>query len=161
MFGLSDARQLHVQWTVRLPHRKPVFSRGACGFRVGNRKRDDAFLARINDSVACTWSHFLSDIGALTVGSTTMNARCYGCEMASDPSDRKHVLIINHVYQLPVGRGHRLLANGVVGHVVGSWQIDGIWSVMSGTPLSATLSTGAGGWFTCGWKVSSKSSRLR
>jgi hypothetical protein len=96
----------------------------------------------LTTSVAYTWSHFLSDIGALTVGSTTMNARCYRCEMASDPSDRKHVLIINHVYQLPVGRGHRLLANGVVGHVVGSWQIDGIWSVMSGTPLSATLATG-------------------
>lgn len=96
----------------------------------------------LNTSVAYTWAHFLSDIGALTVGSTTMNARCYGCEMASDPSDRTHVLIVNHVYELPVGRGHNVLSHGVMGQVVGNWQLDGIWSVMTGTPLSATLATG-------------------
>ncbi len=96
----------------------------------------------LTSSVAYTWSHFLSDIGALTVGSTTMNARCYRCEMASDPSDRKHVLIVNHVYELPFGHGHPWLATGVLGQVVGNWQVDGIWSVMTGTPVSATLATG-------------------
>jgi hypothetical protein len=96
----------------------------------------------LTSSVSYTWSHFLSDIGALTVGSTTMNARCYGCEMASDPSDRTHVLIINHVYELPFGHGHPWLSSGVLGQVVGNWQVDGIWSVMTGTPLSATLATG-------------------
>lgn len=96
----------------------------------------------LTTSVAYTWAHFLTDIGALTVGSTTMNARCYGCEMASDPSDRRHVLIVNHVYELPVGRGHNVLSHGVMGQVVGNWQIDGIWSVMTATPLSATLATG-------------------
>jgi len=29
-----------------------------------------------------------------------------------------------------------------LGQVVGNWQVDGIWSVMTGTPLSATLATG-------------------
>jgi hypothetical protein len=96
----------------------------------------------LTTSVAYTWSHFLTDIAALTVGSTTMNARCYGCEMASDPTDRKQVLIVNHVYQLPFGHGHPWLSTGVLGAVVGNWQIDGIWSIMSGTPLSATLATG-------------------
>ena len=96
----------------------------------------------LNSSVSYTWAHFLSDIGALTVGSTTMNARCYRCEMASDPSDRKHVLVLNHVYELPFGRGHQWLTTGIAGQVVGNWQIDGIWSVMSGTPVSATLATG-------------------
>jgi hypothetical protein len=96
----------------------------------------------LTSSVAYTWSHFLTDIGALTVGSTTMNARCYGCEMASDPSDRRHVLIVNHVYELPLGKGHPYLSTGVLGQVVGNWQVDGIWSVMTGTPLSATLATG-------------------
>ncbi len=96
----------------------------------------------LTSAVSYTWSHFLSDIGALTVGSATMNARCYRCEMASDPSDRKHVLVINHVYELPFGQGHPWLATGVLGQVVGNWQIDGLWSVMSATPVSATLATG-------------------
>ncbi len=96
----------------------------------------------LTTSVAYTWSHFLTDVGQITGGSTTMNARCYGCEMASDPSDRKHVLIVNHVYELPFGHGHSWLGTGVLGQVVGNWQVDGIWSVMSGTPLSATLATG-------------------
>ena len=59
-----------------------------------------------------------------------------------DPSDRRHVLIINHVYELPLGHGHPWLATGILGQVVGNWQVDGIWSVMTGTPLSATLATG-------------------
>jgi Carboxypeptidase regulatory-like domain/TonB dependent receptor/TonB-dependent Receptor Plug Domain len=96
----------------------------------------------LTSSVSYTWSHFLSDIGALTVGSTTMNARCYGCEMASDPSDRRHVLIVNHVYELPFGHGHSYLPTGPLAQVVGNWQVDGIWSVETGTPLSATLATG-------------------
>ncbi|MGA3237587.1 MAG: TonB-dependent receptor [Bryobacteraceae bacterium] len=96
----------------------------------------------LTTSVAYTYSHFLSDIAALTVGSTTQNPRCYGCDMASDPSDRTQVLIVNHVYELPLGHGHPYLSTGVLGQVVGNWQVDGIWSVMTGTPVQETLATG-------------------
>jgi hypothetical protein len=96
----------------------------------------------LNTSAAFTWSHYLDDVGQITGGSITQNPRCYGCDMADDSSDRKFVLIINHVYELPLGHGHPWLATGMLGQVVGNWQIDGIWSIMSGTPVADTLATG-------------------
>ena len=95
----------------------------------------------LTTSLAYTWAHFLTDIGALTGGATTENPRCWGCDMASDPSDRKQALIINHVYELPFGHGHQWLATGVVGQIVGNWQLDGIWSIFSGTPIQEELAT--------------------
>lgn len=96
----------------------------------------------LNTSVAFTWAHFLTDVGQITGGAITENPRCYGCDMANDPSDRKFVLIVNHVYELPFGHGHNWLSSGLLSQVVGNWQIDGIWSVMSGTPVQETLATG-------------------
>jgi hypothetical protein len=62
--------------------------------------------------------------------------------MANDPTDRRHVLIVNHVYELPLGHGHQYLATGALGKIVGNWQLSGIWSVMTGTYFTPTLATG-------------------
>jgi hypothetical protein len=96
----------------------------------------------LTTSVAYTWSHYLDDVGQITGGSNIMNARCYKCEMANDPADRRQVLIVNHVYELPLGRGHQHLATGALGQVVGNWQLSGIWSVETGTFFTPTLATG-------------------
>jgi hypothetical protein len=96
----------------------------------------------LTTSVAYTWSHYLNDIGQITGGSSVMNPRCYKCEMADDPSDRRHVLVVNHVYEPPLGHNHHYLSSGVLGHVVGNWQISGIWSLMTGTHFTPTLATG-------------------
>ena len=96
----------------------------------------------LTTSVAYTWAHYLSDIGQITGGSNIMNARCYSCEMANDPTDRRHVLIVNHVYEVPLGHGHQYLATGALGKIVGNWQLSGIWSLMTGTYFTPTLATG-------------------
>jgi hypothetical protein len=51
-------------------------------------------------------------------------------------------MIVNHVYELPFGRTHQYLSSGLLGQVIGNWQISGIWSVMTGTHFSPTLATG-------------------
>ena len=96
----------------------------------------------LTTSVAYTYSHYLNDIGQITGGSNIVNARCYKCEMADDPTDRRHVMIVNHVYELPFGHTHQYLSSGLLGQVIGTWQISGIWSVMTGTHFSPTLATG-------------------
>jgi len=65
--------------------------------------------------------------------------------------DRKHILNINGVYELPFGRGRRHMANAnaFVNGVLGGWQLSGIYSFISGSPLSigvpgATLGNGRG-----------------
>lgn len=65
--------------------------------------------------------------------------------------DRKHILNINTVYELPFGRGRKHMSdsNWFVNGLLGGWQLTGIYSFTSGGPLSigvpgATLGNGRG-----------------
>jgi hypothetical protein len=52
--------------------------------------------------------------------------------------DLTHNLVISYLYQLPFGKGKKILGNtnGVVDRVVGGWQIGGIQRYESGQPLA-------------------------
>ena len=65
--------------------------------------------------------------------------------------DRKHILNINTVYELPFGRGRRYLTDSkaIVNGLLGGWQLTGIYSFTSGAPLTigvpgSTLGNGLG-----------------
>jgi hypothetical protein len=49
-----------------------------------------------------------------------------------------HQFLANAIYQLPFGRGRKFLRNtrGVLGALVGGWQVNGIVKMSSGDPLS-------------------------
>lgn len=68
------------------------------------------------------------------------------------PNDRRHMLWINAVYELPIGRDKRYLnsLNPVVDALIGGWQISGINSFVSGVPLSISVpgATLGNGWGT-------------
>jgi len=57
--------------------------------------------------------------------------------------DRTHLLTISHVWQLPFGTGTNHLNRGWIGHIVGPWQIDGIFRYASGSPWTPTADSGA------------------
>jgi hypothetical protein len=94
-------------------------------------------------SVAYTWSHYLSDAPNINGGGNgpPQDARCFSCEWGNAPEDRRHVLTLNHVYELPFGTGRRWLNNGALGYVVGNWNLSGIWSLASGEHFTPTLAT--------------------
>lgn len=66
--------------------------------------------------------------------------------------DRRHILFINAVYELPFGRGRAYMSNvnRLVDAVLGGWQLSGINSFTSGAPLSimAPGATLGNGWDT-------------
>ena len=59
-------------------------------------------------------------------------------ERARSDFDRKQVLTIASVWDLPVGHGQHFLrdARGVVNQIIGGWQINSIYTFMSGEPFS-------------------------
>lgn len=61
----------------------------------------------------------------------------YPTEVISD-QDYPHRLSLSAIYELPFGNGHRFLTapNKVVSKLVSGWQVQGIYSFQSGTPLS-------------------------
>lgn len=50
--------------------------------------------------------------------------------------DLTHVLKANFNYDLPFGEHHRLSGNSLINHVIGGWNVAGIWTLQSGSPFS-------------------------
>jgi len=54
--------------------------------------------------------------------------------------DRTHNLEIYGVYGLPFGNGRRWASHGLLSQIVGGWQLNAIFSKLSGTPFTVTSS---------------------
>ena len=65
----------------------------------------------------------------------------YNFVRALSSNDRKHVLSINYIYQLPFLRNSRTL----LGNVLGNWQVSGVTYFRSGAPLSVVDATDTAG----------------
>ncbi|HEY3939601.1 MAG TPA: TonB-dependent receptor [Bryobacteraceae bacterium] len=54
--------------------------------------------------------------------------------------DREFAFVQSYVYQLPFGYGHRLVSSGPAAWILGNWQLSGILTAESGTPMTFTAS---------------------
>ncbi len=54
------------------------------------------------------------------------------------PSDfnRTNLFTLSHVWQLPFGPGSHYLSSGVLGHILGPWELNGIFHYASGMPYT-------------------------
>jgi hypothetical protein len=107
----------------------------------------------LTGTLAYTYSKYLADIGNINGGGNgpPQDARCVRCDWGPMPEDRRHVLVLNHVYELPFGPSRSYLNHGVLAQIAGNWNISGIWSIQSGDHFAPSLaaavsnSTGGGG----------------
>ena len=68
---------------------------------------------------------------------TPSDTRNWREERSRSDFDRRHVLTVNSIWELPVGRGQWLnVDNGVLNQIVGGWSVNGIYTFMSGEPFS-------------------------
>lgn len=88
-------------------------------------------------NMAYTFSKAMTDNG-----SDRSNAPQNPYDVASDyalsPLDRRHVLTVAYVYDIPVFKDQK----GFLGQTLGGWQLSGIYSYNTGTPLTVTSSLG-------------------
>jgi hypothetical protein len=54
--------------------------------------------------------------------------------------DRLHNYVLTGLYELPWGPGKRWLTEGLLGKLIGGWQVSGIFVAQSGVPLNITAS---------------------
>jgi hypothetical protein len=52
--------------------------------------------------------------------------------------DRRHILAVSHVWQLPFGAGSRYFTDGMAAKILGAWELNGIIRWATGTPFSVT-----------------------
>lgn len=109
-----------------------------------------AFSAGHAFNVAYTWGKALGNVGDnLSQGGGTaavrpQNAHDPGADYGRLIFDQNHRVVVNWVWELPAGVGKQHLNTGAVAHILGGWQMNGIWSSTSGAPLTVTASDQTG-----------------
>jgi hypothetical protein len=106
-------------------------------------KVEKRYSAGLTGTVAYTYSKYMSDGGNINGGGNgpPQNARCFACEWGPMPEDHRHILVVNHVYELPFGPRRRYLTSGWLSQIAGNWNVSGIWTVATGDHFTPTLGT--------------------
>ena len=88
-----------------------------------------------------TWAHSIND-GAIGGGEANgqENVNCRQCDKGDSVTDVRHNVTANAVYELPFGPGKAYLHDaGVLGKIVGGWEISTLGTWHTGHPLTANL----------------------
>jgi hypothetical protein len=88
-----------------------------------------------------TFSHSIND-GAVGGGEASgqQNVNCRQCDKGPSVFDIRHNVTINSTYELPFGPGKTYLHDqGVLGKIVGGWELSGIGTWHTGHPLTVGL----------------------
>lgn len=89
-----------------------------------------------------TWSHSIND-GSVGGGESNgpENVNCLACDKGPSVFDIRHNFTTSAVYELPVGPGKQFLnQSGVLGKILGGWQLSGIGLFHTGHPLTVQMS---------------------
>jgi hypothetical protein len=103
----------------------------------------------LNFGVAYTWSHAIDNAGSQYDRQTLDEHNLFRWR-GNSSLDRRHMLILNYVYDLPFFKN----AAGWLKNAFGGWQVSGITTFMTGTPLNigcglSGLESGVGGGVKC------------
>jgi len=125
----------------------PVFDTGIDWFRSTGSSNYNSLQARFEKrfskglqfQASYTWAHSLDIASNANLGPTQNNSdfrdfRIPQQEYGNSDFDVRNRLVINSIYELPIGRGKHFLgdAQGVMNQIVGGWQVANIISISSG-----------------------------
>lgn len=79
-----------------------------------------------------TWSHTMA-------GDISQNNTILAPEKALSPEDLRHRFFLSSVWDLPFGRERQWLTSGILGHVVGGWQLSPIFTAQTGLPFTPAV----------------------
>ena len=88
-----------------------------------------------------TWSHSIND-GSVGGGESSgpENVNCLECDKGPSVFDIRHNVTVNAVYELPFGPGKTFLNSpGVMGKILGGWQLSGLGLWHTGHPLTVSM----------------------
>jgi len=125
---------------------------GANHYNSGQLKIERRFSEGLSFMLSYAFSKNISEAGGDSIWSTPTPFAPAGYNRGRASYDHTHILASNFVWEVPVGRGHKLGANmnRVANTVIGGWEFSGIYLFSSGDPLtfSAPGATLGNGWGT-------------
>jgi len=88
-------------------------------------------------NLAYTWSKNLTDNQSSSVSAAPQDANNIRAEYGRAVLDRRHVLSVNYIYELPFFQAQ----SDLVGKLLGGWQASGIVSYATGLPFTVSSSS--------------------
>jgi len=119
---------------------KPIFNSNYHSLQVQATHR---FTDVSQVNLSYTWSKNLTD-NQTDRSTAPQNTFDVPAEYGRAQLDRRHILTVNYIYELPFFKDQ----SGFVGKVLGGWQLSGIATYQSGLPFTPTV--GAGLWDPAG-----------
>ncbi len=113
---------------------------GASWYNALQLKVERRFERGLSYGVAYAFARNIDEFGASITDSPTPFAPP-GYERGRSQQERRHVLTINSIWELPVGRGHAIgsAMHPALDRLAGGWQLSGIYNFTSGDPLTFTV----------------------
>ncbi|MBL8211317.1 MAG: TonB-dependent receptor [Bryobacterales bacterium] len=114
-------------------------------------RMEKRYSAGFTASFAYTYSKYMANGTNINGGGNgaPQDFRCTRCEWGPMPEDRNHIAVVNHNWELPFGKGRRFVSSGLASHIIGNWNLTGIWTMSTGEKFTATaaaaVSNSAGG----------------
>ncbi|MBI1899394.1 MAG: TonB-dependent receptor, partial [Acidobacteria bacterium] len=119
-----------------------------------NIKIEKRFSHGLNFLGNYTWSKFIDDVPAgFEIGAVSGGMQNYydrRAEKALSGNDVRNRFVWSSVYEIPVGRGRRWLAEGPAALLAGGWNIGAIVTLQDGSPVGLTVQTNTTNAFTPG-----------
>jgi hypothetical protein len=112
------------------------------------------FSAGLSLQSSFTWSKTLTDADSILPGinggiSQIQNPADLNSEKALSSQDVPYMFTAAFLYELPFGRGKRLLNHGIGSAILGGWQIGGVLRYQTGVPISFGCANGIPDWQNC------------
>jgi hypothetical protein len=130
---------------------------GISNYHAGVLGVEKRFSRGFSLNATYTWSKFLNntDDGGSAVGETGVSAiysNYYdrGADYGPSSNDIPHRFTLSSVYELPFGRGHRLLSHHWAGRLLGNWSLSVVSLLQTGAPLTVTTNTNTSNSFAAG-----------
>jgi len=94
------------------------------------------FVNRFALGAAYTWGHTISNLPITSFTNGTTDPFNFNLDRGDADLDRRQMLVVNGVYELPSFNGH----SSAVRYILGGWQFSGIGSFIDGNPINVTTS---------------------
>jgi hypothetical protein len=111
---------------------KPEFNSNYHSLQVAAQHRFSG-ISQVN--LAYTWSKNLTD-NQSDRSTAPQNPYDIASERGRASLDRRHVFVVNYIYELPFFKHE----HGFMGALLGGWQSSGIFTYQTGVPFTATFS---------------------
>ncbi|HEU0184556.1 MAG TPA: carboxypeptidase regulatory-like domain-containing protein [Blastocatellia bacterium] len=92
-----------------------------------------------------TFSKSIDNSPGISTSSSASNAvaqdaRDLAAERGLSDFDVRQRFVTSAIWEIPLGKGHKVLGGGPLAYIFGGWQASGILSLQTGRPFSATMS---------------------